>query len=277
MPHEDGTARWVENRAGAPFRIDWPELWRSRELIGFFALRDVRIRYKQASLGIAWVVLVPLVTVGAFTVAFDRLADVPSDGLPYPVFALSGLVAWTYVSQCVSQGSEVLVRSPELINKTYFPRLLAPLASLLPPLVDLAVGLVVLGVVCLAYGIGLTPAILLLPLWLCLLVLTALGPVLLLSAVNVRFRDVRHLVAPALQALLFLSPVAYTASSLSGLPRLLYSLNPAVGVLETGRWILVGAERPGPTVLASLAVAAALAVGGLLVFQRASTTFADVI
>jgi ABC-2 type transport system permease protein/lipopolysaccharide transport system permease protein len=277
MRSEDTTARWVENRAGAAFRIDWPELWRSRELIGFFALRDVRIRYKQASLGVAWVVLVPLVTVGAFTVAFDRLADVPTDGLPYPVFALSGLVAWTYLSQCVSQGSEVLVRSPELINKTYFPRLLAPLASLLPPLVDLAVGLGVLAVLCLAYGVAPSPAVLLLPLWLCLLVLTALGPVLLLSAVNVRFRDVRHLVAPLLQALLFLSPVAYTASSLSGGPRLLYALNPAVGVLESGRWILVGAERPGLSALVSVCVAVALAVLGLLVFQRSSTTFADVI
>lgn len=271
-----GPPGWVENRAaggGAP----WTELWAARELIGFFALRDLRVRYKQAVLGIAWVVLVPLITVGAFTVAFDRLADVPTDGLPYPVFALSGLVGWTYLSQCVAQGSEVLVRNSELITKTYFPRLVAPLASLLPPVVDLLVGLAVLAVLCLGYGVTPGPALLLLPLWLVLLVVTALGPVLLLSAVNVRYRDVRHLVAPALQALLFLSPVAYAASALSGPARLLYSLNPAVGVLELGRYVLVGGSRPGVSVLVSGAVAASLAVAGVVVFQRSARTFADVI
>lgn len=268
---------WVENRADGAGGLDGAELWRFRELIGFFALRDLRVRYKQAALGGLWVVLVPLVTVGAFTVAFDRLADVPSDGLPYPVFALSGLLAWTYVSSCVAQGSEVLVRTPSLISKTYFPRLVAPLASLLPPLVDLAVGLVVLAVLCVSYGVAPGPALLLLPLWAGLLVLTALGPVLLLSAVNVRFRDVRHLVGPALQAWLFLSPVAYSASSLSGPGRLLYGLNPAVAVLETGRWVLVGGRPPGAAAAFSVLVVLLLVVLGGVVFARSSRTFADVI
>lgn len=268
---------WVENRAGASRRVDAGELWRARELIGFFAVRDVRVRYKQAGLGVAWVVLVPLITVGAFTVAFDRLTDVPSDGLPYPVFALAGLVAWTYLSQCVAQGSEVLVRNPALITKTYFPRLVAPIASLLPPLLDLAVGLVVLAALCVVYGVAPTPALLLLPLWLGLLLLTALGPVLLLSAANVRFRDVRHIVGPSLQALLFLTPVAYAASALAGAPRALYSLNPAVAPVETARWVLVGGQPPGPSALVSVAVAVALAAVGLAVFQHSSRSFADVI
>lgn len=277
MPRDSPTAGWVENSAGRSWSIDWAEIWRSRELVGYFALRDLRVRYKQASLGVLWVVLVPLVTVGAFTVAFNRLTEVPTDGLPYPVFALAGLLTWTYLSQCLAQGSEVLVRSPELINKTYFPRLLAPLASILPPLVDLAVGFVVLGVLCLVYGVAPTPALLLLPVWLALLVLTALGPVLLLSAANVRFRDVRHAISPGLQALLFLSPVAYAATGLSGTSRLLYSLNPAVAVIELGRWVLVGAARPGPSTLLSVAMAVVLAVSGLVIFQRSSRSFADVI
>ena len=271
------SAPWVENSARRSGRIEWTELWQSRELIGFFALRDLRVRYKQASLGVAWVVLVPLVTVGAFTVAFDRLADVPTGDLPYPVFALAGLVGWTYLSQCVAQGSEVLVRSPELINKTYFPRLLAPLASLLPPLVDLGVGLGVLAGLSAVYGVAPTPALLLLPVWLGLLVLAALGPVLLLSAANVRFRDVRHVVSPALQALLFLSPVAYGAEQLSGASRLLYALNPAVGVLEIGRCVLVGSTRPELSSLVSIGVSVLLAGAGLVVFQRSSRSFADVI
>jgi len=268
---------WVENRADRPGTVDLQELWRSRELVGYFALRDLRVRYKQASLGIAWVVIVPLITVGAFTIGFNRLTQVPSDGLPYPVFALAGLLTWTYLSQCVAQGSEVLVRSPELINKTYFPRLLAPLASLLPPLVDLAVGLVVLAVLCVAYGVAPSLALLLLPAWLVLLVVTALGPVLLLSAANVRFRDVRHAVSPVLQAALFLSPVAYSASGLSGTSRWLYALNPAVGALEVGRWVLVGGPRPEASSLLSIAVAVVLAWLGVVVFQRSSRSFADVI
>jgi len=268
---------WVENSPSASRRIDWRELYDFRELVGFFALRDVKVRYKQASLGVAWVVLVPLMTVGAFTVAFDRLVDVPSDGLPYPVFALSGLLAWNYLSQCIAQGSEVLVRSPELINKTYFPRMLAPLASLLPPLVDLAVGLLVLVLLCAVHGVRPSLALLLLPVWLLLLVLTALGPVLLLAAANVRFRDVRHVVAPGLQALLFLSPVAYAATDLSGAARVLYACNPAVGALEVGRWVLVGASPPGPTTLVSVGVAAGLTAIGVLVFHRSSASFADVI
>lgn len=271
------TGVWTENRAGGARTVDWRELWNARELLWFFALRDVRVRYKQAALGFAWVVLVPLITVGAFTVAFEGLADVPSDGAPYPVFALAGLVGWTYLSQCVAQGSEVLVRNPALINKTYFPRLVAPLASILPPLVDLGVGLLVLAVLCAVYGVTPGLTVLLLPVWLLVLVLTALGPVLLLSAVNVRYRDVRHLVAPALQALLFLSPVAYSASGLTGWARLLYGLNPAVGALDLGRWVLIDGPRPGLPAALSLLVALASAVVGLVVFQRQARTFADVI
>ncbi|MEO5842924.1 MAG: ABC transporter permease [Acidimicrobiales bacterium] len=269
--------RWVENRTGHGRLVPWAEIWNARELIGFFALRDLRVRYKQAILGVAWVVVQPAVTVAAFTLAFDRLAGVDSRGLPYPVFALTGLLAWTYLSESISRGSESLSSNTSLVTKVYFPRLIAPMAALLPPMVDLGVGLVLLAVLCVAYGVAPSAALLLLPVWFVLLVLTALGPVLLLAALNVRFRDVRHLITPMLQALLFLSPVAYSANGLTGVRRLLYALNPAFAVLELARFVLIGGPWPGPAVALSIVTATLFAVAGLVYFQRAQRSFADVI
>jgi ABC-type polysaccharide/polyol phosphate export permease len=269
--------RWTENRArGMPF-VDWREIWAARELIAFFALRDFRVRYKQAIIGVAWVLLQPLITVAAFTLAFQRIAQVNTSGIPYPVFALAGLLGWTYISQCVSRGSEVLVSNPALISKVYIPRLVAPLASLLPSLVDLAVGLALLAVLCLIYAVVPSAALLLLPAWLLLLVLTALGPVLLLAALNVRFRDVRYVVPPLLQAMLFLSPVGYSSLGLEGGASLLYSINPAVGALEFGRYVLIAGPWPGWQLGISVASALIIAVAGLLYFQRTQRTFADYI
>jgi ABC-type polysaccharide/polyol phosphate export permease len=269
--------RWIENRADGLVLLPLAEVWAARELVGFFALRDLRLRYKQATLGVTWVIVQPVVTVAAFTLAFDRLARVDSSGLPYPVFALAGLIGWTYLSQCVSRGSEVLVSNPSLVTKVYFPRLVAPIAALLPSLVDLGVGLILLAGLGAAYGVDPTAALLLLPVWLVLLALTALGPVLILAALNVRFRDVRHVVPTLLLVMLFVSPVAYSAASLEGTAQLLYALNPVVGVLEMGRFVLVGASWPGPALFVSLGVAVMLAVGGVIYFQRAQRAFADLI
>lgn len=268
---------WTENAASGGPLLPWGELWRARGLIALFALRDLRVRYKQAVLGVAWVVVQPVVTVLAFTVVFDRLVDVPSGDLPYPVFALAGLLGWTYLTGCISRGSEVLVNNTALVTKVYFPRLIAPLASLLPPLVDLVIGLVLLAALSLAYGVVPGPQLLLLPVWLALLVLTALGVVCLLAALNVRYRDVRQIVAPALQILLFLSPVAYSYATVSDSTRLLASLNPVVGVLEFGRWVLVDGPWPGWSLLVSVLSALTVTAGGVLYFQRAQRSFADVI
>ncbi|HEV8299215.1 MAG TPA: ABC transporter permease [Acidimicrobiales bacterium] len=257
--------------------MPWEELWAARELVALFALRELRVRYKQALLGVAWVVVQPAVTVAAFTLAFDRLADVDSEGLPYPIFALTGLLAWTYLSQSIAAGSEVLVADKSLVTKVYFPRVVAPIAALLPSLVDLGVGLLLLAGLCAYYGVAPSVALVALPAWLLLLVITALGPVLLLAALNVRFRDVHHLIGPMLQALLFVSPVAYSARSLHGVARFLYALNPAFGVLELARWVFVGASWPGLTLLASLMSTVVLAMAGLAYFQRAQRSFADVI
>ncbi len=262
--------------SGGPL-VDWRELWAGRELVGFFALRDLRVRYKQAVFGVAWVVLQPLITVAAFTLVFDRLADLDTGDVAYPVFALSGLVSWAYLSSCISRGGDVLVGNSSLITKVWFPRVIAPTASLLPGLVDLGVSLVLLVVVCLVFGVAPGVQLVLLPVWIVLLAFSALGPVCLLAALNVRFRDVRQLTGPLLQALLFLSPVAYSSQSIDGAARLLYFLNPFAGVLELGRWVLVDAPWPGAGLAVSLTTSLIVALGGLLYFQRASRTFADVI
>ena len=271
------TPEWVENHSDHSALLPIGELWSSRELVWFFALRDIRVRYKQATLGVLWVILTPTLTVAAFTLAFDRLSGVETGGLDYPIFALSGLLAWTYLAQAIARGSEMLVATPSLVTKVYFPRLTAPLAALVPPIADLGVGMLLLAVACVVYGVAPSLAFALLPLWLVLLALAAVGPVLILAALNVRFRDVRHLVAPMLQAALFLSPVAYSGANLDGAARWLFALNPAYAPVELARVVLVGAEWPGTLIVVSVASAALLAVGGLIYFQRAQRSFADVI
>lgn len=267
---------WIESTPRGSSH-GWSEIWAARELVWFLALRDFQVRYKQALVGVAWVVIQPLITVAAFTLAFQRIASVNSYGVPYPVMAFTGLLAWTYISQTISRGSEVLVSNTALVSKVYFPRLVAPLASMLPPLVDLGVGLVLLLVFCLVFQVVPTFAIVLVPVWLAFLVLTALGPVLLLAALNVRFRDVRYVVPAGLQAFLFISPVAYSSAGLDGAARFLYALNPAAGVIELGRFTLVGGPWPGWSLVVSAATAALTAAVGLLYFQRAQRSFADYI
>lgn len=275
VPAAAGPA-WTVNSARGRL-VDWRELWGAREIVALLALRDLQVRYKQAVLGAAWVVLQPLATVAAFTFVFDNLAGVDTQGVPYFAFALAGLLGWTYVSQTIGRGSAALVGNTSLVTKVYFPRLVVPLASLVPPLVDLLVGLSVLVVTCVVLGVVPTAGLALFPVWVALLVLTALGPTCLLSALNVRFRDVGHVVTTALQVLLFLSPVAYSAASLEGVARYAYALNPVVGALEFGRFVLVGGPWPGAVLAVSTAVAVLLAVVGVRYFLRASRAFADVI
>src|SRR4051794_1374665 len=206
---------WTENAAGSGGRPrPWAELWRARELVGFFALRDLKVVYKQAALGVAWILVQPIAAVAAFTLVFDHLAGIDSHGIPYPLFALTGLVTWTYFASTVSRASTALVGNSALITKVYFPRLAAPSAALLPPLVNLGVSLLLVAVFMAGYGIAPTWTVLAAPLWLLLLVLTAFGVALWLSALNVRYRDVQQAVVPLLQLWLFLSPVAYPSTLL---------------------------------------------------------------
>jgi ABC-type polysaccharide/polyol phosphate export permease len=269
---------WTENTArGMVQDRPWTALWRSRDLIWYFAVRDVKLRYRQAVLGAIWVLAQPIASVVVFTLVFSRLAGVSSQGVPYPVFALVGMVSWTYFSASVTAGGQVLVANASLVSKVYFPRMAAPAAALISPGVDLAVSLVLVEIATVVYGVGPTWRLLAAPLWLVLMVVTALGAALWLSALNVRYRDVQHAVGPVLQVLLFASPVAYAATALSGWQEQLYAVNPMVGVIALGRWSFLGTPWPGWSLLISVVSAGLLLVGGVAYFNRAQRSFADVI
>jgi len=255
----------------------WLTLWRSRELIGFFALRDVRVRYKQATLGVLWVLLQPIATVAIFTVVFSRLARIGSEGVPYPLFALVGMVVWSYFSAATVRGSEVLVSNTQLVTKVSFPRIAAPAAAMLPPLVDTAVALALVVVLLFYYGVNPGWQLLAAPVWLLLVVLTSFGTALWLSALNVRYRDVQHAIGPLMQIWLFASPVAYPASLLNGWPAMVYAVNPMAGLLGIARWSVLGTPWPGWPAAISLVTLLTVLGTGLAYFTRAERSFADVI
>ena len=270
---------WVENRAPSGWlpALALGEVWRFRELALVLALRDLKVRYKQTAFGLAWVIIQPLAAVAIFTVVFGRLADLPSEGLPYVVFVYSGLVLWAYFSGALDSVAQSLVQNRDLVTKTYFPALVAPLALALPGLVDLAVSLVVVGVVMAVYGVVPGVAIVLLPLWVLACVLVVLAAGLWLSALNVQYRDVRHTMTFLLQVWLFASPVVYASSLVEGAWQYVYALNPMVTVLDGFRWSLVDGPAPGPEALVSLAVVVVGLGSGLVYFLRAERRFADVI
>jgi ABC-type polysaccharide/polyol phosphate export permease len=270
---------WVENRPSRGFRGPrLRELWRYRELGGFLALRDLKVRYKQAVFGAAWAVFQPLAGAVVFTLVFGRLAKVPSDGIPYPLFAFVGLSVWSYHASSVTRATQSLVGNAPLVTKVYFPRLLVPLAAVLPGLVDLALSLLTLVVLLVVYETVPSGAVLTLPMWVVALVATSFSVGLWLSALNVQYRDVNHAVTLFVQLWLFVSPVAYPSSMVEGGGwRWVYALNPMAGVIDGFRWALVRGPRPGPTVLVSMAVILVLLVSGVLYFQRTERRFADVI
>jgi ABC-type polysaccharide/polyol phosphate export permease len=255
----------------------WASLSRSRDLIGLLALRDLRLRYKQAVLGVVWVLIQPIISVAIFTLVFSRLAHISSENVPYPLFALTGLVVWTYFSNAVVRGSEVLVDNPQLVTKVYFPRLAAPAAGVLPPLVDLAVSMALVVPLMALNGVPVTWRVVATPIWLALLVLAAFGLALWLAALNVRFHDVPHALGPLMQIWLFASPVAYPAALLSERSQLLYAVNPMTGLIGLARWSLLGTPWPGWPLAVSAAAVAVILWGGLTYFRRAERTFADVI
>jgi ABC-type polysaccharide/polyol phosphate export permease len=273
-----GAGGWIENRSRSGlFRLDLGELWAYRELAGFMALRDIKVRYKQAVLGVGWAVFQPLAGVVVFTIVFQRLASVQSDGLPYPIFAFVGLLAWNYTSGAVTRATQSLVSNAPLVTKVYFPRLLIPLAAVLPGLLDMAVSLPVLVVLWVIYDVWPGWAVLTFPLWVAAAVVVALAVGLLLSALNVRYRDVNQAISLLVQLWLFLSPVAYPTSTVPEAWQPVYALNPMVGVIEGFRWCLLRGPAPGPWSLLSAAVTLALLAVALMYFQRTERRFADVI
>jgi len=260
---------WVSLKLG--------DLWEYRDLLYFLVWRDVKVRYKQTALGAAWAIMQPVFTMVIFSLFFGKLARIPSEGLPYPIFSYAALLPWQYFAQSVSQSSDSLVGSAALIRKVYFPRLVVPLAGVLAGLVDFAIAFLVLLAMLLYYGIALTPSLLLLPLFLLLAMITALGVGLWLSALNVQYRDVRYIVPFFVQFWLFATPVVYPSSLLSEPWRSFYGLNPMVGVVEGFRWALLGISPPSPMIAASAAVALLLLISGAFYFRRMEQTFADVV
>jgi lipopolysaccharide transport system permease protein len=252
-------------------------IWAYRELLYFLVWRDVKVRYKQTALGVGWIILQPLLTTFIFTILFGRLLSVPTGDIPYPVFALTGLIPWQYFAGSLSRSSTSLVGSANLISKVYFPRLIVPLSGVFGGLVDFAVGMVMLVIVMLIYGVTWTPAILALPLFLLLAMATALGFGLWLSALNVQYRDVNYLVPFLVQIWLYVTPVAYGSTLIPEQYRWLLGLNPMTGVVEGFRWALLGTEPPGPLLALAVAITTVVLISGLYFFRRTERTFADIV
>jgi len=254
------------------------DLWAYRELLYFLAWRDFKVRYKQTALGAAWAVIQPFFTMVVFSIFFGYLGKIPSDGIPYPVFAYSALLPWSLFAHALNESSNSLVNNQSLITKVYFPRLIIPIAPLFVGLVDFGIAFVVLLGLMLFYGIMPGLALLTAPLFVLLALVTALAVGMWLSALNVQYRDVRYTIPFLTQLWLFATPVAYPSSLLSEPWRSLYGLNPMAGVVEGFRWALLGrTTAPGPLIAISVGAVLALLIGGLWYFNRMEQTFADIV
>lgn len=258
--------------------LDLQGVWEYRELVWFLIWRDIKVRYKQASLGIAWAVIQPVMTMLVFTLIFGRLAQLPSDGLPYPVFTFTALLPWQLFSGALTGSANSVVNSASLVSKVYFPRLVIPIASVMATLVDFSISFGVLLGLMAWYGISLRLAVVVLPLLVMLALTIALAVGLWAAALNVRYRDVRHVMPFVVQFWLLASPVAYSTSLITSPAwRAVYSLNPMVGVIEGFRWAVLGSTPPSVLVVPSVLVTGVLLVGGLFFFRRTEASFADVI
>ncbi len=267
----------IEPRRGL-FDLDLKAIWEYRELLYFMVWRDLKVRYKQTIIGVAWVILQPLLTMVVFTLVFGKFAKIPSDGLPYSIFAYSALLPWNLFAHSLSRGGASIVGNSNLISKIYFPRLILPISGTLSPLVDFAIAFVILIGMMIWFSTMPSWGVFALPLFMLLAILTALAVGLWLAALNVRYRDVGHAIPFMVHLWMFASPVAYPVSLIPEQWRLLYSLNPMAGVIEGFRWALLGKESPDFVVMiiSSLMVLAIL-IPGLLFFRRTERTFADIV
>ncbi len=260
------------------FHLDLRSVWLYRELLVFLVWRDTKVRYKQAVIGAGWAVFQPLISMLLFTAIFSYLAKLPSDGVPYPVFAYAGLLPWNFIAQATSRSGTSLVGESHLISKVYFPRLIIPLAAASAPAVDLLCALVMMIPLMLWFGITPGWQILLFPIFVVIALLAALAVSLWFSALHVKFRDVGHVIPFFVQFWMFASPVVYPVSLIPERWRALYSLNPVVGVVEGFRWTLLGQRAPSmETILPSICIVLILFVSGVIYFKRMERTFADVI
>src|ERR1041384_8077806 len=261
---------WVSLKLG--------ELWQYRELLYFLIWRDIKVRYKQTALGAAWAIIQPLFSMLIFSLFFGRLAKMPSDGIPYPLFSLAALVPWTFFANGLNQSSNSLVASANLLKKVYFPRLVIPIATVLAGVVDFALSFVVLLGLMAFYGIAPTINLLWMPLFLLLALVTSLAVGLWMSALNVKYRDVRYIVPFVIQVWMFSTPIVYPSSLLPASWRTIYGLNPMVGVVEGFRWALLGTNTvPGFMIAVSSIAALLILIGGAFYFRHMEKSFADIV
>jgi lipopolysaccharide transport system permease protein len=254
------------------------EVWRYRELLFFLTWRDIKVRYAQAALGVSWAIIQPLLTMVIFSVVFGNLAKLPSDGIPYPVFSYVALLPWQLFAGALQRAGTSLVGNSNLLTKVYFPRLIIPMAAVAAGVVDFLLAFLVLAGMMIWYQIKLTWAVLYLPLFVLLALLTALAVGLWLSALNVQYRDVTHAIPFIIQAWMYASPVAYSTELIpSGKWRIIYGLNPLAGVIQGFRWALLGAAPPDELLVVSVLAVFVLLISGLYYFRRMEKTFADVV
>ena len=253
------------------------ELWAYRELIGFLIWRDLKVRYKQTVLGVTWAVIQPVMTMVLFSIVFGRVAKLPSDGIPYPLFTMAALLPWQLFAGGITGASNSLIGSSGLLTKVYFPRLVIPIAAVTGTLVDFAIAFCILLGMMVWYGVTSSAAVVLLPLFVLLALVTAFAAGLWLSALNVKYRDVRYAVPFLMQFWLLASPVAYSTSLVPAKWQFLYGLNPLVTTVQGFRWAIVGAPAPSPFLVPSTVSAILLLISGLVYFRRMEDTFADVV
>ena len=257
--------------------VNLRELWEYRELLYFLTWREVKVRYKQTLLGFAWAVIQPLMMMVVFTLFFGNLAKVPSEGIPYPLFNYTALLPWTLFSEGITRATSSMISGTALVQKIYCPRLVMPISGILSPLVDFAIAFLILIGLMIYYGYAPTIRILWLPAFILLATVTSLGVGLWLSAINVRYRDVRYVVPFIIQLWLFASPVVYASSLLPEKYQIVYGLNPMSGVIEGFRWCLLGTDPPGSMLGLSVGIVIVILVSGTFYFRRTEKTFADVI
>jgi len=257
--------------------VDLHELWQYRELLYFFVWRDVKIRYKQTGLGVAWAVIQPLFTMLIFSIFFGGLAKIPSDGMPYPLFALSALLPWILFSEGMTRSTTSMVTNASIMTKVYFPRLLMPIAGILSPIVDFLVAVILLVLMMAYYGFVPTINVVFLPAFVLLALGTSLGVGLWLSALNVQYRDFQYTVPFLIQIWMFASPVVYSTSLVPAQYQLFFGLNPMAGVIEGFRWALLGTAPPSGIIRLSVVVVLVLLVTGAFYFKKMEQYFADIV
>jgi len=263
--------------AGHAERNYWHDIWRYRELFWFLAWRDILVRYKQTVLGITWALLQPFLTMLVFTVVFGKVAKLPSHGVPYPILVFAGLLPWQFFSRALSESSMSLITNTNLISKVYFPRLIVPAGSVVVSLVDFLISFVLLGLLMIWYGFFPGSRMLGLIALVPVAVLAATGPGLLISALNVRYRDFRYIIPFVVQLGVYISPVGFSSDVIPQKWRLLYSLNPLVGVIDAFRWAITGSPIYAPSLVISGIMIVVLLALGIWYFRKTERTFADII